>query len=118
MHRSSETIGTIAAALAKAQAELTNPEKSLVATIRSPFLREGDRSFRELTPATNRMSKLGWPSDHVAVVRSLRSFRQNLFLRPNNRQFFGSDCSRNWWLSVPPIKRPSGRSEICLPRTP
>ena len=29
MHRSSESIGTIAAALAKAQAELTNPEKSL-----------------------------------------------------------------------------------------
>src|SRR6266699_4490656 len=46
MHRCSETIGTIAAAFAKAQAELTNPEKSLVATIRSPFLREGDRTFR------------------------------------------------------------------------
>jgi hypothetical protein len=46
MHRSSEFIGTIAAALAKAQAELTNPEKSLVATIRSSFHREGDRSFR------------------------------------------------------------------------
>jgi ERF superfamily len=35
MQRSSESIGTIAAALAKAQAELTNPEKSLVAIIRS-----------------------------------------------------------------------------------
>jgi hypothetical protein len=46
MHRCSETIGTIAAALAKAQTELTNPEKSLVATIRSPFPREGDRTFR------------------------------------------------------------------------
>ena len=46
MHRSSESIGTIAAALAKAQAELTNPEKSLVAIIRSPFPREGDRTFR------------------------------------------------------------------------
>jgi hypothetical protein len=46
MHRSSESIGTIAAALAKAQVELTNPEKSLVATIRSPFPREGDRTFR------------------------------------------------------------------------
>jgi hypothetical protein len=46
MHRCSETIGTIAAALAKAQAELTNPEKSLVATIRSSFPREGDRTFR------------------------------------------------------------------------
>ena len=34
------------AALAKAQGELTNPEKSLVATIRSPFPREADRTFR------------------------------------------------------------------------
>jgi hypothetical protein len=46
VHISSESIGTIAAALAKAQAELTNPEKSLVATIRSHFPREGDRTFR------------------------------------------------------------------------
>ncbi len=46
MHRSSETIGAIAAALAKAQGELSNPEKSLFATIRSPFPREGDRTFR------------------------------------------------------------------------
>src|SRR5215471_11093491 len=46
MHRSSDTIGNISGALAKAQAELTNPEKSLVATIRSPFPREPDRSFR------------------------------------------------------------------------
>jgi hypothetical protein len=41
MHRASEQIGAIAAALAKAQLELSNPEKSLVATIRSPFPREG-----------------------------------------------------------------------------
>ena len=46
MHRSSDAIGNISAALAKAQAELTNPEKSLVATIRSPFPRERDRAFR------------------------------------------------------------------------
>jgi ERF superfamily len=46
MQRSSESIGAIAGALAKAQAELTNPEKSLIATIRSPFPRESDRTFR------------------------------------------------------------------------
>jgi ERF superfamily len=46
MHRSSETIGAIATALAKAQAELTNPEKSLVGTIRSPFQSQDDRTFR------------------------------------------------------------------------
>ena len=33
MHRSSETIGAIATALAKAQAALSNPEKTLTATI-------------------------------------------------------------------------------------
>jgi hypothetical protein len=46
MQRSSESIGAIAGALARAQIELANPEKSLTATIRSPFPREGDRSFR------------------------------------------------------------------------
>src|SRR6202790_5084127 len=46
MQRSSESIGAIAGALAKAQVEIANPEKSLTATIRSPFPREGDRSFR------------------------------------------------------------------------
>jgi hypothetical protein len=46
MHRSSESIGAIAAALAKAQGELTNPEKSLTATLRSPFPPERDRTFR------------------------------------------------------------------------
>ena len=46
MQRSSESIGAIAAALARAQAELANPEKSLTATIRSGVPREGDRTFR------------------------------------------------------------------------
>src|SRR5712675_1653027 len=46
MQRSSESIGAIAAALAKAQVELANPEKLLTATMRSPFPREGDRTFR------------------------------------------------------------------------
>src|SRR6516164_1932565 len=46
MQRSSETIGALAAALARAQAEIKNPEKSLTATIVSPFPREGVRSFR------------------------------------------------------------------------
>jgi len=46
MQRSSESIGAIAEALAKAQGELTNPEKSLVATIRSPFPWESERTFR------------------------------------------------------------------------
>jgi ERF superfamily len=46
VQRSSETIGTIAAALAKAQAQLVNPEKSLVGTIWSDQAGGSQRSFR------------------------------------------------------------------------
>ena len=52
MQRSSETIGTIAAALAKAQAQLVNPEKSLVATIRS--MGERSRTVLPLCAAVER----------------------------------------------------------------
>src|SRR5499427_7310651 len=46
VQRSSETIGTIAAALARAQAQLVNPEKSLVGTIQSDQTSGAERSFR------------------------------------------------------------------------
>src|SRR5499426_898059 len=46
MPRSSESVAALASALAKAQAELVNPEKSLTATIRSGRSGEGERSFR------------------------------------------------------------------------
>src|SRR5215472_6201032 len=46
MQRSSESIGAAAAALAKAQTELTNPEKSLIATIRASHPWENDQTFR------------------------------------------------------------------------
>ena len=46
MPRSSESVAALAAALAKAQAALVNPEKSLTATIRSGRAGEGERSFR------------------------------------------------------------------------
>jgi hypothetical protein len=46
MPRSSETVAALATALAKAQAALINPEKSLIATIRSGRPGEAERSFR------------------------------------------------------------------------
>jgi ERF superfamily len=46
MQRSSESIGAIAAALAKAQAELSNPEKSLIGIIGPSTPREPGRAFR------------------------------------------------------------------------
>jgi hypothetical protein len=45
MHRSSPSIASLAAALAKAQAELVNPEKSLTATIRSDGPGGADKTF-------------------------------------------------------------------------
>ena len=52
MQRSSHKVGTLAAALAKAQSEIVNPEKSLTATIASPFPREGQRTFRYASLST------------------------------------------------------------------
>ena len=54
MQRSSETIGALAGALAKAQAELTNPQKSLTATIPALFPQRGrkDLSLRSLVRRT------------------------------------------------------------------
>src|SRR5262245_42344776 len=46
MHRSSESVAALASALAKAQAELINPEKSLTATLRTGRPGERERSFR------------------------------------------------------------------------
>jgi hypothetical protein len=82
MHRASETIGAIAAALAKAQAELTNPEKSLVATIRSPFPREPERRFRyaPLSSGLNVIRKtLG--RHEIAAVQSTEIDKEAGFIR-------------------------------------
>src|SRR5262249_44368634 len=46
MHRSSESVAALASALAQAQADLINPEKSLTGIIRSGRPGEGERSFR------------------------------------------------------------------------
>src|SRR5262245_56202765 len=46
MPRSSESVAALASALAKAQGELVNPEKSLIAVIRPSRAGEEERSFR------------------------------------------------------------------------
>src|ERR1700727_1179149 len=46
MQRSSPSIGTLASALAKAQGELINPEKSLIATIRRDGPKGTEQTFR------------------------------------------------------------------------
>src|SRR5579863_5133738 len=46
MHRSSESIAALAGALAKAQCELTNPEKSLVGAVKAEEGGDAQRLFR------------------------------------------------------------------------
>jgi hypothetical protein len=46
MQRSSRSIASLAAALAKAQAELVNPEKSLTGTVKRGVGEGAERSFR------------------------------------------------------------------------
>src|SRR5256885_1213209 len=82
MHRSSDTIATIAAALAKAQVELTNPEKSLVATIRSPFPREADRTFR-YAPLSSGRKSLG--RHEIATIQATGIDKEPGLLRPHDR---------------------------------
>ena len=68
MQRSSETIGAIAAALAKAQCELNNPERTLTATIAD---KGGERSFRytSLASGLDLVRKTLGQQD-IAVVQS------------------------------------------------
>jgi hypothetical protein len=85
MQRSSESIGAIAGALAKAQSELTNPEKSLVATIRSQFPREGDRTFRyaSLSSGLDIVRKaLG--KHEIATVQTTSIDREAGLIRPDD----------------------------------
>lgn len=73
MHQSSERIGSFAAALARAQAELTNPEKSLVATIRSPFPREESRTFRYASLASGLdIVRKALSQQEIATVQTTR----------------------------------------------
>jgi ERF superfamily/Putative HNHc nuclease len=82
MQRSSNKIGTLAAALAKAQAEIVNPEKSLTATIELPFPREGQRTFRyaALSTGLNIVRKcLG--QHEIATVQSTAIDRDSGLIR-------------------------------------
>ncbi|MBR0826160.1 DUF968 domain-containing protein [Bradyrhizobium manausense] len=73
MHQASEHIGAIAAALARAQAELTNPEKTLTAQIRSPFLRDDDRTFRYASLASGLdIVRKTLSQQEIATIQSTR----------------------------------------------
>ena len=84
MQRASETIGAIASALAKAQAELENPQKSLTATISSPFPREESRSFKYASLASGldivRKTLSKQLADSVIAFKELRGASRQAML--------------------------------------
>ena len=69
------------AALARGQSELTNPEKTLTATIRSPFPREVDRTFRYASLAGGLDIIRKTLSQHeIAIVQATRCEADQVFL--------------------------------------
>jgi hypothetical protein len=73
MQRSSHKIGALAAALAKARAEIANPEKLLTATIESRSPREGQRTFRYASLQASTSSANAWASMRSRPSKALRS---------------------------------------------
>ncbi len=72
--QSSATIGAIAAALARAQASLTNPEKTQTATIYSPFPREESREFRYASLASGLdIVRKALGQQEIATIQSTRT---------------------------------------------
>src|SRR3974390_3556846 len=71
MQRSSETIAALSAALAKAQIELENPEKSLTASIPSPLPGEAAQSFRYASLASGvDLVRKSLGRQEIAVIQS------------------------------------------------
>src|SRR5262249_29588274 len=120
MHRSSDSIATIAAALAKAQVELINPEKSLVAKIRSPFPREADRSFRyaPLSSGLDIVRKcLG--RQEIATIQSTEIDREAGLLRLTTIELVTYSASESAGLCKRQVMRIGGHSaahETWLPQ--
>jgi hypothetical protein len=84
MYRSSESIGAIAAALAKAQAELTNPEKSLVGIIGASSPRDRGRTFR-YAPLSSGLdiARKSLGRQAIAIVQSTAIDKDTGFVRLN-----------------------------------
>src|SRR3974377_346457 len=113
MQHSSETIGKIAGALAKAQAELENPEKSLTATIPSVFPREESRTFRYASLASGLKIVRKCLSKHeIATVQAPAIDRDSGLIRLTTTLVHGSG---EWMASdwpVCPVSETAGPAPV------
>jgi ERF superfamily len=104
MHQSSETIGAIACALARAQAELTNPEKTLIAVISSPFPREEDRTFRYASLASGLdIVRKTLSRQEIAIIQTTRidTATSNIHLTTLLAHASGEWISSDWPVCQP-----------------
>jgi hypothetical protein len=82
MHRSSESIGAIAAALAKAQLEIINPEKSLTGVIPPSGPRESGRAFRYAPLSSGlEIARKSLGRHEIAIVQSTAIDKETGFIR-------------------------------------
>ena len=99
MHRSSESIAAIAAALAKAQSGLVNPEKSMTATVRDEGRRQsGERTFRYAPLSAGlELVRKALSQHELAVVQTTsidegsRMVRLNTVLAHSSGEWISSD---------------------------
>jgi hypothetical protein len=94
MQRSSDRVGALAAVLAKAQSEVTNPEKSLTATIVSPFPREGSRTFRYAPLSTGfELIRKCLGQHEIATVQTTAIDRDSGLIRLTTTRGLGFDAA-------------------------
>jgi hypothetical protein len=91
VHRSSESFAALAAALAKAQAHLVNPEKSLTATIRPGRPGETARSFRYAPLSSGLEIVRKTLSEHEIAVIQTTAVDQPLPHRDNRKYLGGAE---------------------------
>src|SRR4051812_20549766 len=99
MHSSSQSIGTLASALAKAQTVLVNPEKTMIAIVREDRRGAGaERSFRYATLASGLdLVRKALGQHEIAVVQTTamdeptRTVRLNTVLAHSSGEWIASD---------------------------
>src|SRR4051812_42704038 len=99
MHSSSQSIGTLASALAKAQTVLVNPEKTMIAIVREDRRGEGtERSFRYATLASGLdLVRKALGQHEIAVVQATamdeptKTVRLNTVLAHSSGEWIASD---------------------------
>src|SRR4051812_4385749 len=99
MHSSSQNIGALASALAKAQTVLVNPEKTMMATVHDDRRGEGaERNFRYATLASGLdLVRKALGQHEIAVVQTTaideptRSVRLNTILAHSSGEWIASD---------------------------